>query len=687
MGGSSPGEPLMHRIAHAQSVLFLLPPDVSAPSAHLAFRFPPLGPAVVAACVPSLHFQVFDLALEIYERPLTTDWTILADADAVEGHLRTAPNETLNAALEEILQRIAAYVQESELIAISVDRGSQIPIAALLSVGIKERWGKRIIVGGVAMERLRNLLLHTNAAGADIVTTASTPGQIRQAFEVLLDLPEHRRGPPIESNTDVVQLVRGGMRKAPSPADWPLPDFSIYDLRAYRRDLMRTQFPSAAKYGGELGASLTLPYFFTFECQFSCAFCQTGGTQENKDINLVVRELATLSERWETSEFLFFDTQINLHARALSQALLDANLDLRWSDSYRVRPSEPGDLELMARAGCASLTVGVESASERVLKAMVKGHKPEHASEMVRRAHENEILLRVNLLAGYPGETQDEFQMTCDWLREHAFAIDDIAPSSYYLTADSPLGRKPERYGIRVRGPRALQHEGKFRKSPDSLMYDEIDGLTWEQREPLLDQAEDLMRKAWLEGRGAIGVFGGLSPSTMLALRRHFKSKSEIHAFILTCNGDEPAPVIVPVEEANSPNPIVALRPTLLAPRTLRPALARLFVEALQQAQQKPAFHARHGDTLHAALFADGGFVVFRGNVVRNEAGVAESITAEEIVGETKHMKTDDARFALLATKHAIDLRAEHTRAAGFARFEIISFRMQYATNERLRRP
>jgi hypothetical protein len=253
--------------------------------------------------------------------------------------------------------------------------------------------------------------------------------------------------------------------------------------------------------------------------------------------------LAALSERWQTREFLFFDTQINLHARSLAQALIDARLDLRWSDSYRVRPSEPGDLEIMARAGCASLTVGVESASERVLKAMVKGHKPEHATQMIRLAHENEILLRVNLLGGYPGETPRDFQETCDWVRENALAIDDLAPSSYYLTADSPLGRKPERHGIRIRGPRALQHEGKFRKSPDSLMYDEIDGLTWEQREPLLEQAEDSLRKAWLAGRGSLGKFGGLSPSTMLALRRRFSTKAEINDFILSCHsghsGDE----------------------------------------------------------------------------------------------------------------------------------------------------
>jgi radical SAM superfamily enzyme YgiQ (UPF0313 family) len=120
-----------------------------------------------------------------------------------------------------------------------------------------------------------------------------------------------------------------------------MPDFSIYDLDRYCRDPLAPELAADAPYAGQLGRTLVLPYHFAFECQFSCAFCQNGGTQENKPVDEVVRDLARLSERWETREFVFFDTQINLLAPALSQALLAAGLDLRWSDSYRVRPREP----------------------------------------------------------------------------------------------------------------------------------------------------------------------------------------------------------------------------------------------------------------------------------------------------------------------------------------------------------
>ncbi len=661
--------------ARPRDVLFVLPPDVSVPSAHLAFRFPPLGPAVVAACVPQLRFHALDLALELHHRPLDEELTLLADDAGIEHHLGVRRDERIEALMEGLAGRMRALADSCEFVAISVDRGSQIPFAAVLSVFVKERWDKRVIVGGVAMHRLRDMLVRTNSFGADIVTTASTPMQIRRAFDVLEELPPHRRGPPIEPNDEVVVLVRGGLRKAPSPLDWPIPDFSIYDLRAYRRDVMRTQFPGATQYRGEVGESLVLPYFFTFECQFSCAFCQTGGTQEHKPVEDVVRELAQLSERWQTREFLFFDTQINLHARALAQALIDARLDLRFSDSYRVRPSEPGDLELLARAGCASLTIGVESASERVLKAMVKGHRPEHATETIREAHQNEILLRVNLLACYPGETREDFQATCDWVREHAFALDDIAPSSFYLTADSPLGRKPERYGIRIRGPRKLEGEGKFRKSPDSLTYDEIDGLTWEEREPLLGQAEDALRKAWVEGRGTLGKLSGYSPSAMLGLRRRFSTKLEINEFVLHCHdASEPSENAAPPKATVNFVPTV-FRPVLIAPRNIRPPVARMFAERLRLAQQNQSLQIRHGDLVHALLFADGGFLLFRGSVTRTSTGLAQAIVVDMCIGNPLGMAVEDPRGLLLIAGASIDLRVDDTARALFTRFEVVTFR------------
>lgn len=516
--------------------LMVLPPDFHAPSMQLAQRFAPLGPAVVAAAVAPLRvaFRAIDLAALLHRRPLRHghDPARLDDPEALDAFLRGAPDADLEGVAEELLAYLEPHRRECDVVALSVDRGSQVPVAALLGREIKRRWGVRLIAGGVSPDRLRAVIERAGAPAIDVITRASTPAQLRAVFAALLDLPRDRAGPPLDPNPDVIELIRGGMRKAPSSAGWPMPDFGIYDLDLYRRPLLDDAMGGAHPEARAAEPHLVLPYHFAFECQFSCAFCQTGGNQEAKPIDQVVRELATLAERWGTRDFLFFNAQSNLLAPALSRSLLDAKLDLRWSDSYRVRPRDPGDLELMARAGCAGLTVGVESASDRVLKAMIKGHRADQASEMIREAHACEILLRVNILTCFPGETDDDLEETCRWVEEHAACIDDLAPSSFYLTADSPLGRHPERYGIVVRGARELRGPTKFRKAPDSLTYDEIGGLRWEEREPLLAESEERVRRAYARGRAAVDRPSAMAPSTMLGLRRRFAKKSELYTAI-----------------------------------------------------------------------------------------------------------------------------------------------------------
>ncbi|MBK6534013.1 MAG: radical SAM protein [Deltaproteobacteria bacterium] len=515
-------------------MLLVLLPDFLAPAAHRRQRFPPLGPAVVAACIASdrVRVRAIDLLLDQdLLAPNDDARDAFGDGERVLRWLHGQPDAGLEALLDRTLAALDAVGgRTADIVAVSVDRGSQGAFALALTVEVKRRFGRRIVLGGVATQRIREAMIQHGVVGADVVTRASTPGDIAHVFEVALALPEDRRGAPVEPIDQVVTLVRGGRQAARAGTGWPMPDFSIYDLDRYCRDPLAPELAADAPYAGQLGRTLVLPYHFAFECQFSCAFCQNGGTQENKPVDEVVRDLARLSERWETREFVFFDTQINLLAPALSQALLAAGLDLRWSDSYRVRPREPGDLELMVRAGCASLTVGVESASDAVLKAMVKGHRSEHATELVREAASLDVMLRVNLLSSYPGETRDDFQRTCDWIQAHAPAIDDIAPSSFYLTADSPIGRDPERHGLRVRGPRSLGGTDKFRKVFDSLAYDEVGGVTWEEREPLLQQSEERLHAAWLRGRGALAQLPAFPPALMLALRRRFGRCAEARA-------------------------------------------------------------------------------------------------------------------------------------------------------------
>src|SRR5207253_1168856 len=116
------------------------------------------------------------------------------------------------------------------------------------------------------------------------VTDAVAPQQIRDAFEALRCVPHGRRGPPVNPIEGVTRLGQKPRGKD-LPADaWPMPDFGIYDLELYRRDPIAAELGEHNAYDGSLGRRLILPYNFTYECQFSCAFCQTDGKAQAKPI-------------------------------------------------------------------------------------------------------------------------------------------------------------------------------------------------------------------------------------------------------------------------------------------------------------------------------------------------------------------------------------------------------------------
>jgi len=589
-------------------VLMILPPDVHAPEIQRHHRFPPQGPAIVAASVAPEGFsmRVADLELSVYERPLDTPLTELDWAERVDAMLRDRGTPTLEALADELIDRLGSADEIPDAYAFSLDRHTQANVAALLARRLKQRTGRPVIIGGAGASACRALFQRTGATGVDVITNASTPEEIRAAFRPLRDLPLGHVAAPVEAGG----LLRLGRREAQDSA-WPMPDYGIYDLELYRRDPIAAEAHRFNRYDGSLGRGLILPYSFTYECQFSCAFCQTDGRQSHKDVNLVAREMATLAECHGVSEFVMFDAQINLVAGAFARALIDAKVSLRWSNSYRVRPTSPEELDVMRESGCVALTVGVESTADAVLKKMVKGHQQRHADDLMRWCSEREIMTRVNLLPCFPGETRADLEVTRDWVERHADAIDDLAPSSFYLTAESPIGRNPERYGIALRGERRLDGEYRFRKQFDSLAYDEIGGLTWEEREPLLRQAERMMMDAWSRGAPDRAAVRGLRPDVMLAMRARYSTRDAAYEALTSWAATEsrPAPA----------GAVVAARPRVVFPRPCDAVLSGRFERVIDDADESLRRFMGPRPAGLMLLLGSGDYLIVRGTLDLDE--------------------------------------------------------------------
>ena len=140
-------------------------------------------------------------------------------------------------------------------------------------------------------------------------------------------------------------------------------------------------------------------------------FALAGGT---KEIVLTGVHLGSWGQEWDR------------HLRELVRAILDQTETPR----LRLSSLEPWDLDAdffglwRDRRLCGHLHLPLQSGSRSVLKRMARKTTPESFRELVAAARSvmPEAAVTTDVIAGFPGESEDEFAETLDFVREMDFA-------------------------------------------------------------------------------------------------------------------------------------------------------------------------------------------------------------------------------------------------------------------------
>jgi len=128
------------------------------------------------------------------------------------------------------------------------------------------------------------------------------------------------------------------------------------------------------------------------------------------------------------------------------------NLKINWAGQAMIREDMSKDLILkMKEAGCNWLGFGIESGSERVLKDMNKNYKIEDALRVLKDVHEAGISTQINIMFGYPTETEEDFRKTLDFVLKVRPYIDSILASQSFTTLEKGtyLYKNAEKFGIK----------------------------------------------------------------------------------------------------------------------------------------------------------------------------------------------------------------------------------------------
>jgi radical SAM superfamily enzyme YgiQ (UPF0313 family) len=171
---------------------------------------------------------------------------------------------------------------------------------------------------------------------------------------------------------------------------------------------------------------------------------------------LVDRIEAIVAETGQTG-FHFVDEAAPPKAlKALAQELIRRKVSISWWGNIRFEKSfKPELCELLAASGCIAISGGLEVASDRLLKLMQKGVSVEQVARVTRAFSDAGILVHAYLMYGFPTQTVQDTVDALEYVRQlfEAGCIQSGFFHRFTCTVHSPVGKKPEAYGVRLIEP------------------------------------------------------------------------------------------------------------------------------------------------------------------------------------------------------------------------------------------
>lgn len=172
-------------------------------------------------------------------------------------------------------------------------------------------------------------------------------------------------------------------------------------------------------------------------CSFNCAFCcknhQTYQIHRYRDSYLIRNELQILQRNYGVDHIRFIDDEFTLnHKRVTNLCRAIKDLDMTWMCITRADTVNAKLLKTMQDAGCIELNVGVETFSDPLLQKMNKGVTSKELIKGIQKIKKAGITVKVYMMYGFPGETEEDRQITIDTLKK-------VKPDKFTVSMYTPL--------------------------------------------------------------------------------------------------------------------------------------------------------------------------------------------------------------------------------------------------------
>jgi ribosomal protein S12 methylthiotransferase len=369
--------------------------------------------------------------------------------------------------------QITARAEDADIIVVNtcsfIDTAKQESVDTILEmVGHKiSGKAKKLIVAGCLVERYRNDIQKNIPEVDAVVGTGELEGILAAAG--IAPMPGGDQNSPftILNSTSASQALKSGMADRPegaarqaagrfSRSEW---DGAVADLPNYLYDESTPRVLATPKHSAYIKIAEG--------CDHPCSFCiipQLRGKFRSRRFESVIAEAERLATQG-VKEITLIGQDTTCYGEDLGLkdglALLLERLgqidQLRWVRFLYAYPNKiTGKLLEVIAANpkvCSYIDVPLQHASANVLKRMKRGASSDIFLKSITKMRKAvpELTLRTSFIVGFPGETKDDFEELCDFVREAqfdwlgVFAYSDEEGSPAYHLDEKVAPREIER--------------------------------------------------------------------------------------------------------------------------------------------------------------------------------------------------------------------------------------------------
>lgn len=188
-------------------------------------------------------------------------------------------------------------------------------------------------------------------------------------------------------------------------------------------------------------------------CPFRCAFCSFPLRTDKYNVSqlaAIETELDAIKAVGSVSGLFFIDDTVNVPLttfKDMLRVMIRKDYGFHWHCFFRADFCDEETVELMARAGCQGVFLGLESANDQLLENMHKTPRKAHYRSTIPLFKRAGIQVFASLFFGFPGETVDTAQETMDFLEETK--PDFYRSLIWYCDPVTPIWKERKKYKLK----------------------------------------------------------------------------------------------------------------------------------------------------------------------------------------------------------------------------------------------